>query len=114
MSRVPDQVEAEELAGQQFNAADPKQVNAARKKAARLDKQRLDVVEALMQNIKTRAWLYDLLNNCDMFGNPLVAGDTHMTYFKLGQQNMGKMLLQDVMQFPDQYVLMMNESRNRK
>lgn len=114
MPRVPDQVEAELLDRDPYNAADPKAINAARKKHARHERERLEVMEALLQNKKTRAWVWDLIAGCDPAGNPIVMGDTHATYFKLGEQNVGKRLLMDAVQFPELYVQMANEARNRK
>lgn len=114
MANIPAQAEAEFEQVEHYNAADPKQVNTARKKEARKERERLEVVEALMQNKKTRVWLYNILEKCHMFGNPIIPGDTHSTYFNLGEQNVGKLLLLDAMKFPTEYVIMMAEGKDQK
>lgn len=114
MPTVPDQVEAEELAEQAYNAADPEMVNAARKRSARKKKKDLEVVRLLLSHAEGRAYLWNIMEFGHVHGNPVVPGDPHATYFNLGMQNYGKMILMDVMQFPTEYVMMCNEARNRK
>lgn len=114
MANIPAQAEAETLIQENYNAADPVQVNTARKKGARLERERLEVIEALLQNEKTRAWLWDLIAGIAPHSNPVVPGDTHATYFNLGQQNVGKQLLMDAIQFPELYMKMASESKTRR
>lgn len=114
MARVPDQIEAERLYEKPYNSSDEKAVNNERKRSARLEKERLEVMEALLQNKKTRAWVWSLIEGTDQYGFPVVPGDPYMTYFKLGEQNVGKKLLADAVQFPELYTIMANEARNRK
>ena len=114
MVDVPRDVEAERLAEIPFNASDPEQVNAARKKAARLERSRLRLVEELMKVKEGRMYVWDFLESCHINGNPVVPGDTQATYFNLGQQNVGKLVLMDAMQFPENYVLMVSEAKVRK
>lgn len=107
--------EAEFLAEQPYDAGDPVAVNNARKKAGRERRAELDFTKAIMELKPGRKWMFDLLTECNIFGSPVVAGDTHFTYHNLGQQNIGKKLLQDVTESaPDEYVLMMKESREGK
>jgi len=114
MPTVPDQVEAEENADIPYNAADPEMVNAARKKHARWSKQRLTVVEALMQHEDGRRFLWELIQGYNPYGEFVIPGDTHGTYFNWGMRNAGMLLLQDCMQFPALFVVMSNENKNRK
>lgn len=114
MVNMPAIREAEMNAEEPYNASDPKAVNRARKKAARLEKENLRVVQALMQNKETRAWVYKELFECYIFEDPVVAGDVHMTYLNLGVQRRGKALLAQVMNFPDEYVLMIKEAQRRR
>lgn len=103
---------AEDLAANPFNASDPQQVSNARKKAGRYKQRRLDVVKSIMEHRDGRKWFYDLLVSCSVFGNPLVPGDPHYTYFRIGEQNVGKRLLQDINDAaPDKYMEMIKESR---
>lgn len=108
--RVEAEIEAEEP----YNAADAKAVNNARKKAARRERARLDVVAAMMKHPETRFYLHEIMESCNVFGNPVVMGDTHATYYELGRQNVGKKILMDVIQFKDEYYLMMEEGRQAK
>lgn len=114
MPTVQQQVEAEIMADEPYNAADEKQVNNARKKKARREKERLEVMEALLQNQKTRAWLWDLIEGYNPYGEFMVPGDVPATYFNWGMRNAGIKLLQDAMQFPDLFTKMANEARSRK
>lgn len=103
--------EAEFLAEQPYDANDPKQVNAARKKAARQRKAELDFVYAIMSQPQGRKWMWDLIATCKSFGNPIIPGDPYLTYTNLGAQNIGKKLLQDIWEgAPDQYLDMVKEN----
>jgi len=112
MSYRPAELEAEMMAAQPYNAADPKQVNEARKKAARRKKKMAEVTKAIMSTPEGRMWMMDVLESCKVFGNPIVAGDPHFTYHNIGEQNIGKKLLQDVNDAAiDEYVMMIKEAR---
>lgn len=113
---MPDRIqhiEAEAaLEKEPYNAADPKQVNNARKKAAKNLADRLRMVEAVMQQPEGRRWIFDFLQFCHIYGNPVVSGDPHMTYFNLGQENIGKRLLADVVAAaPSEYLAMLEENK---
>lgn len=105
------QLEAENEVEKPYDASDPKQVNTARKKASRKLSEKLEFVKAMMELTQGRKYLWDLMESCNMFTSPLVDGDTHSTYFKLGQQNIGKLLLMDTMTFSDLYVKMVEENK---
>lgn len=115
MVDYPLTTEAEMLAEEPYNAGDEKQVNNARKKEARERKELLDYTRSIMSTPAGRKWMLHLLNTCKTFANPIVPGETHYTYHNLGEQNIGKKYLQDINDgAPEQYVLMMKESKNRK
>lgn len=115
MVDYPLTTEAEMLAEEPYNAADEKQVNNARKKEARERKELLDYTGFIMSTPLGRKWMLHLLNTCKTFSNPIVPGETHYTYHNIGEQNIGKKYLQDINDgAPEQYVLMMKESKNRK
>src|ERR1700719_1100745 len=91
-------LEAERLAEEPFNADDRESVNKRRKSAARREKAHLTVVRNIMLNEAGRAWMYDKLEACKIFGNPIriVDGggvDPLGTLFNIGEQNIGKLLL---------------------
>lgn len=114
MVDIPATVEAEINLERGYDANDPEQVNRARKKAGSTRRERLEFVKAMMDLPQGRKWLWELMKRCHVTGNPVFQGDTHMTYFNLGMQNVGKMILADTQEFPDLYILMANESRENK
>lgn len=106
--------EAEDNLAVPYDTADPAQVNAARKKDARLRRSRLDVVAGLMDLKEGRAWMYGTLEFCHLFQSSFVQGDPHSTSFKCGEHNVGLKLLADVMAAaPKQYVTMCEEAAGR-
>lgn len=110
----PAETEAAEALQRPYNTADPAQVNAARKKGARLRWERLNVVSSLMDLKEGRAWMYGLLENCHVFSTSFVQGDQFATAFKEGERNHGLRLLADIMDAaPDRYVDMCKEGRER-
>lgn len=109
---IPDKIEAEILEEIPYNAADKTQVNNARKKEARLRKEELAYVKAIMSTPQGRRWMYNMIVSCKTFGNPIIQGDTHLTYSYLGAQNIGKKLLQDINDSsPENYMIMIKESK---
>lgn len=114
MVDIPATAEAETNLETDYDASSPEQVNKQRKRAGRNRRARLLVVQALMEQQEIRKWIWEWLEFCSIHCNPVVQGDPHATYFNLGQQNVGKRLLQDVMQFPELYVKMVNEARLNK
>lgn len=108
----PGAAEEALLQSEPYNAADPKQVNDARKKEARERKEELDYIRSIMKTRAGRKWMYKLIDECRAWGNPIIPGDTHLTYENLGRQNMGKKLFIDINDAaPDQYVAMMMEAK---
>lgn len=106
---------AEFVAEQEYDSSDPEQVNKAHQKASTARRDELDFVKAIMDLPQGRKWMYNFLATCNSFGNPVVPGDTHLTYHNLGAQNLGKKLLQDIDEAaPAEYVLMMREARAAK
>jgi len=97
-----------------FNAADPTEVEKQTKKAARFRNARAQVLTNLMSTVEGRAWVYDLLAFCDVFGNPFIQGSVDGTAFNLGQQNVGKMILDEInAAAPDRYIPMIREAKQR-
>lgn len=108
-------LEAEAEAEKPFNAADPKQVNNARKKASRQRSERLRVINALMQHVDGRKWVYELLARCHIYSNPFVPGQPDTTAHNCGEKNIGLMILADVLAAaPDEYLQMCKENAESK
>ncbi len=109
------ELEAETEAAKPYNAGDPKEVNNARKRAARKTTERLRVVEALMKHEDGRAWVYELLESCHLYTNPFTLGHPDATNFKLGEMNIGQRLLADIVAAaPKEYLKMCEEAKERK
>lgn len=108
----PSMTEQELINETPYNAAEPAEVNKARKVEARRRKRELEVVKAIMGTPQGREWMNNLLKTCKVFVSPIVAGDTHFTYHNIGEQNIGKKLLQDIGEAsPDEYIIMLKEAR---
>lgn len=98
-----------------YDASDPKRVNDTRKKASRLRQKRLDFVRQMMDSQEGRLWCYGLLESCVIFGNPLQPGQSDVTFFNIGQQNVGKRILVDITEAaPEMYMKMMAEGMTEK
>lgn len=98
-----------------YDADDPKAVNNARKRSARLRKKRTDFVRAMMDQHQGRMWIYDYLV-MGHFAEPThTPGDPYSTAFKEGERNLANRLLADINESaPDQYTVMMEEGRSEK
>lgn len=106
--------EAEAATVVPYDTSDPVAVNTARKRAARADRERHDVVASLMEIKEGRAWMHGMLDVCHCFATSFVQGDALSSAFKEGERNIGLRLLADVMKSaPDQYVTMIKEAKGR-
>lgn len=111
----PRQVEADLAAEQPYDASDPVAVNRERKKAARIRRDRLEFVKAMMDLPQGRAWVNDLLVACHMWSPSFTPGDPHATSFKEGERNAASRILADIMAAaPDQYITMVREGKTQK
>lgn len=114
MVDIPATVEAENNLEKAYDASDEEQVTAARKKGGRNRRSRLEFIQAMMELPEGRKWLWEIMQKCFVFGNPVVQNDSHATYFNLGQQNIGKLILQDVQEFAELYVKMVAEAKEAR
>ena len=95
-----------------YDASNPQHVNIARIKSGRKQTERLRVMRALMENKECRSWLYDMLSFCNVGSSPFIQGSSDGTAFKLGQQNVGLMILADInASAPDLYMTMITEGK---
>lgn len=96
------------------NAADRKSIRDAEKRAKLAERNRAEVLVGVMSTVPGREWLWNLLDVLNVFGSP-IAEDPHRTYFLLGEQNAGKRLMADAMQFcPDLFIQAMREANQRR
>lgn len=112
-----DEIEetTEEQAVKGYDASDPATVNLARKKSGRKKIKNQQFITAIMNVPEGREWMYDLIAHCNPLGNPVMPGDTHLTYHNIGAANIGKKLLQDINEAaPKSYILMMEEATSKK
>jgi hypothetical protein len=109
------QLEAERNLETPFDTSDPQQVNAARKKSARLERENLEFVKKMMADRNGRAWIYKILLACHLGGNPFVPGMADSTAYKLGEMNIGNLIRMDIESAaPEQWVTMLREAREPK
>ena len=102
----------EEIIDQDYNADDPAQVNRARKKAAREKIQHDEVIRGIMSVKEGRKWIHHIIQFCDVFGNPHVAGMPDATAFNCGMANAGKMVWAEVEEAaPEFCTLMLKEAK---
>ena len=95
-----------------YDAADPRAVNAAKKRASRERLEDLSVITEIMNSSRGRKWMYRWLERRFIFDNPFVPNDPYSGSFNMGMQNSGKETLIDVMEAsPDNYVLMLKENK---
>lgn len=103
------------VSNHKYDASNPASVEQQSKKIARFQAELGQVLTNIMSSVPGRAWVYDLLAFCNAFGNPIIPGDTHLTYTNLGMQNVGKMLLDQInTAAPDRYLPMLREARQRE
>lgn len=94
-----------------YDANDPDAVEKAEKDGEMEENKRLNIVKLIMQAPEGRWWLYDLLEYCCIFSNPVVAGDPYMTYNNNGKQNIGRFILIDIQAVAaDEYLEMIKEN----
>jgi hypothetical protein len=110
-----------------YNAADPRQIEAARREAGQAKREDADFWRVAMATPQRRAALYRLLESCSIYGTAADFGtassgsDALRTYFNLGREDVGKRIMVAAMEASlDLYLTMMKEhkaaedSRERK
>ena len=96
-----------------YDASDRKSVRRAEKASLLADRARQEVIVNLMSTTFGRAWLWDILTSCHVFGQTF-SPDPLMTAFAEGRRAVGLALLADVMSAcPDQYITAAREANVR-
>ena len=96
-----------------YDASDRKSIRKAEKASRLADRARQEVIINLMSTTFGRAWLWDLLSSCHVFGQTF-SPDPLMTAFGEGRRSVGLALLADVMlTCPDQYITAAREANVR-
>lgn len=97
-----------------YNAADLRQIRAAKKRAQQREAERRLVVLSLMGGPAGRTYVYERLQRCHIFETSFSDSAQRMAFAE-GERNVGLQDLIDVQQFcPDQYVQMLREANDRK
>lgn len=95
------------------NASDRKSVRELEKRARIAERERAEVITAIMSTRAGRSWMWDRLSSCHVFVTTF-NGDALQSAFQEGQRSMGLALLADIMAHcPDQYIQAMRESHER-
>ncbi len=96
-----------------YDASDRKSIRRAEKASRLADRARQEVIVNLMSTTFGRAWLWDILTSCHVFGQTF-SPDPLMTAFGEGRRAVGLALLADVMSAcPDQYITAAREANVR-
>lgn len=115
MSDKIENTVAEDTEEKPYDASDPVAVTDARKKSGRKKVDRLRVVQAIMELKDGRAWMYELLSRCHIFGNPMVPNDPYSTAFNIGESNIGRLIMSDVVECaPTEYLSMCEENKPKR
>src|SRR6266403_5620180 len=96
-----------------YDASDRKSIRKAEKASRLADRARQEVIVNLMSTTFGRAWLWDILTSCHVFGQTL-SPHPLMPAFAEGRRAVGLALLADVMSAcPDQYITAAREANVR-
>lgn len=106
---------AEDTPIEQFDATDPKAINNAEREVARKKRQDADELRKILHSKTGRAFLYRLLERCNIYGDTFAGEQTHISAFRQGQENVGKQLMLAAMDAsPDLYVQMVKDQRDEE
>jgi hypothetical protein len=95
-----------------YDASSQEQERQAIDLASRNRRADADVLRKIMFTRDGRAWLYRLLESCNIYGSSFSPGQPDVTAFSLGQENIGRKLMLDAMEAStDLYVKMIAEQR---
>jgi hypothetical protein len=96
-----------------YDASNRKDIRAAEKASAELDRSHLEVMTLLMSHAAGRSWFYHRLASCQCFVD-VPTFEPYHDYFSAGRRSVG---LQDMAALqthcPDQYILMIREENVR-
>lgn len=96
------------------NASDRKSIRRQEKAARIAERERTEVIAAIMSTMQGRRWLWDYLSSAHCFHTTHVAGDALGSAFQEGRRSLGLELLSDIMRScPDSYIQAMREANVR-
>jgi|GEM_PF-1860966 hypothetical protein len=98
-----------------YDAADPAAENNARRDEARRRREDAETVRRLLNHKNGRAWFHRLLSRCHIYGTPFAPGEPETTFFRMGEENIGKgLMMQAIDACADLYLLMLDEARKEE
>jgi len=96
-----------------YDASNERHIAIQRRVAKALDEAHDNVIYSIMGVADGRAYIYDLLVYCHVFGQPF-SPDSYLTAFGCGQLDVGQVILRRIHALcPDEYVQMMREANVR-
>ena len=88
----------------------PRDVKELRKRSRLAERERQEMLKALLSMPQGRRWMYELLSRCKPFHTPF-SQDAMLMAFSCGEQNIGFWLLGDIVRAcPELYIQMMQEA----
>src|SRR4051812_46381150 len=94
-----------------FDNSNRKNIREAEKASRLAETNRIAYTKTIMSTAFGRAWMHNLLSQCNIFHTPFVFGAPDITAFKCGAQNLGLQIFGDVAaNCPHEYTLMMSEA----
>lgn len=97
------------------DATDEVHENNLRSEAAARRRDDADVLRKLMHDPKGRSWLYRQLERCHIYGETFAGEQTHNTAYRLGEENVGKQLMLEVIDASgDLYIKMLREQKDEE
>jgi hypothetical protein len=103
------------MADDSYDASDETAENNAKRDEARKQREDHETLKRLLSHKNGRAWFYRVLEKCHIYGTPFMPGEAETTFFRLGQEDVGKrMMLEAVYACPDLYMTMLAEARKEE
>jgi hypothetical protein len=96
-----------------YDASNRKHIREAEKLAARIEKDRIEFLQASLNTVQGRTWFYHYLEDHHLFSDPFT-GDPYREAYIKGERNSGLRIFAELIQHcPDQYLIMIKESNAR-
>jgi hypothetical protein len=103
------------IPGDGYDATDAVAENNARRDEVRRQREDAETVKRLLMHKNGRAWFYRQLCKCHIYDTPFMPGDPHTTFFQLGQENIGKLMMMEAINAcSDLYLTMLAEARKEE
>lgn len=96
-----------------FDASNPSQVKKQQREANRREKERREVVAAILATPAGRNWMWELLSSTHIYESSYVGGDAMAMAFREGERNIGLQVLDLITRTaPDAFIQMTKERGN--